>query len=115
MKAILLLTGGGPMVILTSFDSATSQGLIKKLEIKGIEKFVAHEIPLELAKTRYGQHFNAVQNDLHETDDLRVLDYNGERAFRLFHFDELGEAVRYESDRTEDDTLDAVRAAPDIQ
>ena len=28
--------------------------------------------------------------DLHESDDLRILDYNGERAFRLFRLAELG-------------------------
>ena len=38
--------------------------------------------------SRYG-HYDVVIRDLHESDDLRVLDYNGERAFRLFRFDEL--------------------------
>jgi hydrogenase maturation factor len=65
-------------------------------EAKGIERFVAYEIPLDLAKARYGGHFITVVNDLHETDDLRVLDYNGERAFALFRFDELGSPVFYE-------------------
>jgi hypothetical protein len=37
-----------------------------------------------------------VVNDLHESDDLRVLDYNGERAFALFRFDELGSPVFHE-------------------
>ena len=37
------------------------------------------EIPLDLAKSRYGGRFVTVVNDLHETDDLRVLDYNGEQ------------------------------------
>ena len=35
-------------------------------------------------------------NDLYETDDLRVLDYNGERAFGLFRLNELGSPVVYE-------------------
>jgi hypothetical protein len=38
-----------------------------------------------------------VQHDLHESDDLRVLDYNGQRAFNLFRFDEIGPATLYES------------------
>jgi hypothetical protein len=37
-----------------------------------------------------------VVNDLHESDDLRVLDYNGERAFALFRLDELKNPVFYE-------------------
>jgi hypothetical protein len=58
---------------------------------------LGHEIPLELARTRYGGHFEAVMRDLHESDDLRVLDYNGERAFRLFRFAELGPALIHEA------------------
>ncbi len=37
-----------------------------------------------------------VLNDLHETDDLRVLDYNGERAFALFRLNEPGTPVIYD-------------------
>ena len=35
-------------------------------------------------------------NDLHETDDPCVLEYNGERAFALFRLDELQNPVSYE-------------------
>jgi hypothetical protein len=41
-----------------------------------------------------------VANDLHESDDLRVLDYNGERAFKLFSFSELGSPIMHESEAT---------------
>lgn len=96
MKTAMLFTGSGPIVILTSHDSVTAPALLKKLEAKGIERFLAYEIPLELAKARYGGHFATVVNDLHESDDLRVLDYNGERAFALFRLDELKSPVLYE-------------------
>ena len=96
MKTAMLFTGSGPIVILTSHDSVTAPALLKKLEAKGIERFLAYEIPLELAKARYGGHFITVVNDLHESDDLRVLDYNGERAFALFRLDELQGPVLYE-------------------
>ena len=97
MKAIMLITGSGPLVILTSHDSVTNPALLEKLRAKGIERFFAHEIPLDLAKERYGGHFITVLNDLRETDVLRVLDYNGERAFGLFRLDELGPMVTYDS------------------
>jgi hypothetical protein len=71
--------------------------LIEKLAAKGVEKFIAFQIPYELAEQRYGGHFAVVKNDLGETDDLRVLDYNGERAIKLFRFDELGKETRHES------------------
>ena len=96
MKVAMLFTGSGPIVIVTSHDSVTDPTLLEKLEAKGIERFLAYELPLELVKMRYGGHFTTVMNDLHETDDLRVLDYNGERAFALFRLDELGSPVVYE-------------------
>lgn len=90
MKVFQLTTGSGTLVILTSYQSIQEPDLLEKLAAKGMVKFIAREIPYELAKDRYGGHFDVVTHDLHETDDLRVLDYNGERAFRLFRFDELG-------------------------
>jgi hypothetical protein len=96
MKVAMLFTGSGPIVILTSHDSVTDPTLLEKLEAKGIARFLAYELPLELVRMRYGGHFTTVMNDLHETDDLRVLDYNGERAFALFRLDELGSPVVYE-------------------
>ena len=97
MKVLLLLTAGGPLVIITSADSPTDAGLIEELRNKGINKFIAHEIPVELAKERYGLHFNTVAHDLRESDKLHVLDYSGHRAFKLFHFEDLGPSTRYEA------------------
>lgn len=96
MKSFLLMTGSGPLIILTSHSSIENSILLEKLMVKGIDKFVAYEVPFELAKQRYAGHFNIVANDLHETDDLRILDYNGDRAFRLFSFNELGQAHIHE-------------------
>lgn len=97
MKVALLITGSGPLVIATSHSSLTDPGLIEKLRAKGIEKFIAFELPWDLAKERYGGHFDAALQDLHETDDLRVVDFNGERAFRLFHLKELGTPIMFET------------------
>jgi hypothetical protein len=98
MKSFLLITGSGPLVILTSHNDIEDAPLLEKLKGKGIEKFISFEVPYDLAVQRYGGHFNVVANDLHETDDLRVLDYNGERAFGLFHFSELGVACCHEEE-----------------
>ena len=96
MKSFLLMTGSGTLIILTSHNSIENSILLDKLLAKGIEKFIAYEVPFDLARQRYGEHFKIVANDLHETDDLRVLDYNGDRAFRLFAFSELGKAHIHE-------------------
>jgi len=37
-----------------------------------------------------------VMGDLHETDDLRVLDYDGHKAFASFSFEEMGKPVYHE-------------------
>jgi len=81
---------------LTSHASVLDNALIEKLSDKGIEKFIAFEIPFGLAEQRYGTHFAVVRGDFRETDDLRVLDEDGERAFKLFRFDELGPSLVYE-------------------
>ncbi len=96
MKVILLVTGGGPLAVLTSYQSATDPAFLAKLQSKGIDKFLAWEIPSDLARNRYGTHFQTVAHDVKQSDDLRILDYNGNRAFSLFRFDELGPMSVYE-------------------
>ncbi len=99
MKVFMLMGGSGPIVILTSHTSLEDPVVLEKLSAKGLDKFLAYAVPFELAKERYGGHFTVVANDLHETDDLRVLDYNGERAFRLFTFTELGTPMIHEPEK----------------
>ena len=96
MKSLLLLTASGPLLVLTSHESLHAPKLLDVLRARGIGKFVAFEVPLALAKERYGGHFQVVENNLHETDDLRVLDFNGQRIFQLFRFDELGTPILQE-------------------
>jgi len=80
MKSLLLLTASGPLLILTSHESSHDPKLREVLRGKGIGKFVAFEVPLSLARERYGEHFHAVESNLHETDDLRVLDFDGQSS-----------------------------------
>jgi hypothetical protein len=97
MKTFMLFTSGGPLVILTSYASVTEPGLIEKLKAKGIDKFMAFEIDVEKAQDRYGGHFAVVMHDVRETDDLRVLDFDGQRAFKLFPFDDLSKPIFHEA------------------
>jgi len=96
MKAIMLISGNGALVILTSHAAVTEPSLLDKLHSKGIDKFIAFDVPMEMAKERYGGHFDVVMQDLHETNDQRILDYNGARAFKLFMFDEMYGPTYYE-------------------
>ena len=97
MKALMLLSGSGPMVVLSSHDSPTDEIFLEKLQAKGINKFFAYELPMDVVEEKYGGHFTTVMQDLHETDDLRVLDFNGQRVFNLFVLGELGTPFIYEA------------------
>jgi hypothetical protein len=92
----MLMTGSGPLVILTSYDSLENADLLERLANKGIPKFMAYEIPMALAEERYGGHIRKVLNGFTESDKLRVLDHNGHRAFNLFKFEELGAPTTHE-------------------
>ena len=96
MKALLLMTASGPLVVLSSLASLDDDVLIGKLRVKGIEKFMAYELSLAEVETKYGGHFQSVVNDLHQSDDLRVLDFNGHRIFELFRLDTLGQPFVYD-------------------
>jgi len=97
MKAGIFFTGSGPILVLTSYDSLTDPHLVKKLTTKGIKKFIAYEVSEEKVKEKYGNHYNVIMGDLHQADDLRVLDYDGHHVFNLFSIKELGEPVYYEA------------------
>jgi hypothetical protein len=96
MKAAVLFTGSGPIVILTSFQSFSDPKFIQKLEAKGLTKFIAYEVPVADVRTKYDQHFDVVIKDVKPSDDLRVLDYNGHRVFHNFTFAEHGQPFYYE-------------------
>ena len=96
MNVFMLFAGSGPLVVLTSHVAIEDPDLLEKLAAKGLDKFVAYGIPVALAKARYGGHFDIVARSLQETDDLRVLDFDGARAFRLFKFKEMSGPFIYE-------------------
>jgi len=96
MKSVIIFTGTGPILILTTFSSLTDPGFVEKLAVKGIKKFIAYELNPELVKAKYGSYYDTVMNDVKQTDDLRVLDYNGHNVFYNFTFSELGEPVLHE-------------------
>ncbi len=93
MQAAMIFPGSGPIVILTSHEGLEDPALLERLAVKGIKKFIAFPIPLEVARAKYGVHFDIVCQDLHETDDLRVLDFDGRRAMELLPFEVLGEPI----------------------
>jgi hypothetical protein len=96
MKAGILFTGSGPIMLLTSYESFTDPRFLAKVSTKGIKKFVAYEVPVDLAKQKYGHHFTVITGDLHQEDDLRILDYDGHHVFALFDLEYLGAPIYHE-------------------
>ncbi len=96
MKAGIVFTGTGPILILTTYGSFADPKFVEKLARKGIVKFIAHELDVELVRKRYGQHFQVIMDDLKQDEDLRVLDYNGHHVFYNFSFKEMGPAILHE-------------------
>lgn len=99
MKAAIVITGSGPILLLTSYDSLEHPDFLRKLETKGIGKFIGFEPPMELVREKYRSTINLVMADLHQTDDLRVLDYNGDRVLYRFSFAEMGDPLYHEAPR----------------
>ncbi|MBN2232994.1 MAG: hypothetical protein JW781_09285 [Deltaproteobacteria bacterium] len=93
MKAAILFTGTGPILILSSYESLDNPVFITKLESKNIKKFIMYEVPIDSCKAKYGNYYELVAQDLAETNDMRVLDYIGSHIFLNFSFAEMGDPV----------------------
>ena len=93
MKAGIYFTGTGPVLIMTARDSLQDPFLLRLLRDKGIDKFIAFEVPIETVKERYGQHFGVILGDRTQKDDLRVVDEEGHRVFYNFSFEDLGQPI----------------------
>ena len=96
MKTFLVFTGTGPVLFLSSFDKIDDPRVLEKLKDKGITKFIAYEVDVDVAKQRYGLRFDRNVADLEGVEDIRVLDYDGSHAFRQFSFSELGREYSHE-------------------
>jgi hypothetical protein len=96
MKAGIIFTGSGPILVLTSYDSFTDPKFVEKLAAKGIKKYMGYEVPLDICQKRYGEHYPVVLGDLRQSNDLRVLDYDGHHIFLTFSFKEFGQQFTFE-------------------
>jgi hypothetical protein len=96
IRTALLFTGTGPVLIATSHHSIGDPQLLKHLHEHGIDKFVGYEVPVEIVKNSYGEHFHTVMHDGRESDGLRIIDDDGERVFSRVQLADFGPAVMHE-------------------
>ena len=96
MKAGIIFTGTGPILTLTSYEDLSDVNFSEKLAQKKINKYLAVEVPLDLCQEKYGRHYDVILKDVKQSDDLRVLDYNGFNVFHNFPFRTWGKEHRHE-------------------
>jgi hypothetical protein len=97
MRSYLVLTENGPLLVLTSSDSITGENLLASLHSKGIDKFIAYEVPVERVHEFYGVPFETIAEDLESGKALRVVDFDGPHIFNCLSFSELGRQIRHEA------------------
>ena len=97
MKSYLVLTENGPLLILTSMQSLTEEILLDSLHSKGIDKFIAYEVPVEKVHEFYGVPFEIISADLKRGKDLRVVDFDGPHIFSCLSFTDLGTQIQHEA------------------
>ena len=96
VKAVLVFSGSGPLLLLSSYDTPDDPAFVSKLGAKGIRKFIAYEVPLQRCADLYGFNYRDIIKDLQRDNDLRVLDFDGHRIFLNFSLREIGEPFIYE-------------------
>lgn len=97
MRAYLIFTGSGPILVLSTYPRLTDERLVGKLRYKGIDKFIAYEVQLDAVRARYEHSFDNIAEDLaHGAEDVRVLDFNGHQIMANFSLGSLGEPIKFE-------------------
>ncbi|HLF55545.1 MAG TPA: hypothetical protein VI942_01740 [Thermoanaerobaculia bacterium] len=94
MRAFLIFTGTGPILVLSTYPDLTDPRLVAKLQYKGISKFIAYEVEIDAVRVRYGEAFANISRDLGEVEDIRVLDFNGHQIMANFALAELGDPIK---------------------
>jgi len=96
MKAVIVFTGTGPILIITSYPSIDDPNFINKLKAKGIKKFMAFEVPIDQCKNLYGYSYHDIVEDLQKIGDTRVLDLDGHHIFNNFSLKKIGTPFIFE-------------------
>ena len=96
MGAYLVFTESGPILVLTGCPTVLDERVLAALRQRGVDKFIAYEVPVELVHRSYGLPFEVVAAELDDGPALRVLDFNGLHIFASLPISRLGTSVRYE-------------------
>lgn len=95
LRAYIIFTGTGPILVLSTYPKLTDERLVSKLRYKGIDKFIAYEVDRDAVEVRYEHSFANILKDLEHEEDIRVLDFNGHQIMANFSLDELGDPIKF--------------------
>lgn len=95
MRAYLIFTGSGPILVLSTYPKLTDERLVAKLRYKGIDHFIAYQVDLEAIEHRYHEAYANVAANLEGNEDIRVLDFNGHHIMASLSFDSLGDPIKF--------------------
>ncbi|MDX1631806.1 MAG: hypothetical protein R3234_08085 [Thermoanaerobaculia bacterium] len=95
LRAYLIFTGTGPILVLSTYPKLTDERLVSKLRYKGIDKFIAYQVDRDAVEARYPEAYENIVQDLQGTEDIRVLDFNGHQIMANFSLDELGDPIKF--------------------
>ena len=96
MKGILVLSGSGSLLLVSSYPTIDDPALIARLCAKGLDKFLAWEVPVDHLRDLYGSTFRGIAGQLATRGDVRVLDADGRRIFVNLSLRDLGEHILFE-------------------
>jgi hypothetical protein len=99
MKAVLVFGASGPLLILSSYPTLDHPEMIMKLQAKGIDKFMAWEVPLDHCGDLYGYTCRDAVEELGLREDIYVLDSDGHHIFLNFSLSDRGEGIVYDGGR----------------
>ncbi len=99
VKGILVLSGSGALLLLSSYPAVDDPRLIAKLRAKGLAKFLAWEVQVGHLRDLYGYTFRDIAEELASRDDMRVLDFDGHRIFLNLSLRDLGDHILFEDDQ----------------
>jgi hypothetical protein len=97
MKAAVVFTGTGPILVVTTHDSLDHPDLVSRLIAKGIAKFIAHEVPYDEVRRWYGPTLERALSDAAQDDALRIVDVDGRHIFSHLSLRDFGPALLHES------------------
>jgi len=97
MTAFLVFADSDPILVMTSRAAAADGRLIEGLASIGLVKFIAHEVPLDGLREKYGMPFEVIESDVRNGRDFRVLDSKGSHVLANIRLADLGEHIRYDS------------------